>query len=300
MQTRFAPTTSGYLHLGHVLNALYVWGLAQAKGGKVLLRIEDHDRQRCKPEFETATLHDLAWLGFVPTNWQSLADTAQPSPYRQSDNRARYDAAIQALAEKGLVYACACTRKELNERIPITPGAEVCYDGHCRHLGLPWHNGLGLRVQLPDDSVAFTDLLLGPITQQPARQCGDLLARDRHGNYTYQFCVVVDDAQQGITHVVRGTDLLESTARQIVLAKLLGRSVPPRFMHHPLLVDAKGEKLSKRFFSESLAQMRARGDKPEMLIGRVVHLIGFQPHSQPLSAPQAIQLVAHRLSTMRA
>lgn len=294
MLTRFAPTTSGYLHLGHALNALYVWGIAGANGGKVLLRIEDHDRQRCKPEYEAATLEDIAWLGFQPDLGTQADYASNPSPFRQSNNPQRYQTALESLAEQGLVYACDCTRRQLAERIPTTPNAEVCYDGHCRTRGLGWGGGVSLRIRIPDEPVSFTDLALGHQTQHPARQCGDIMARDRDGNWTYQFCVVVDDAAQHITHVIRGIDLLESTGRQILLARLLGHTTPPKYLHHTLLVDETGQKLSKRFFSESLAEMRQNGAKAEEILGRAAWLGGLLPAYRTLFAKDAPSLFSNK------
>lgn len=268
MITRFAPAPTGYLHLGHVANALFVWGVAEARGAKVLLRIEDHDRQRCRPEFEAALLEDLAWLGFAP-------DPAFGPPLRQSDHPERYETAVEELRRRGHhVYACDCSRKALALVAGDAPDRETPYSGRCRERGLEPGPGLGLRVVLAGGEERFDDLALGPQAQAPAAQCGDLLLRDRLGNWTYQFSVVVDDLLQGVDLVVRGVDLLESTGRQIALARMLGRTIPPAFLHHPLIRRPGGEKLSKASRDTAIRELRAAGASPEALFGRVLFNLG--------------------------
>ncbi|MEZ5419322.1 MAG: glutamate--tRNA ligase family protein, partial [Vicinamibacterales bacterium] len=214
--TRFAPAPTGFLHLGHVVNALHVWGLARARGGRVLLRVEDHDRQRCRPEYEAALLDDLDWLAFRPDIFPTSAFRAGPCDGRQSDREAGYRSAAAALAARGLVYGCACTRRAVEAATGNhAPAAERRYPGTCRHRGLPLSDAVGWRLVLPDDAVTFDDAAHGPTTQTPAAQCGDLLLRDRLGNWTYQFAVAVDDWRQEIDLVVRGDDLFASTGRQV-------------------------------------------------------------------------------------
>lgn len=238
--TRFAPAPTGYLHLGHVVNALHVWGWARAHGGRVLLRIEDHDRQRCRPEYERALVEDLGWLGFAPDSFAG----------RQSDRDDEYRGALAPLVAAGFVYGCNCSRTM--QRGPRYPGT-------CRELGLPLTQSLGWRVRLPDGLETFDDLLLGPQTQNPAAEFGDVLVRDRLGNWTYQWVASVDDARQRITHVIRGVDLLDSTGRQLALARLIGRSEPPRFAHHPLVMKAPTQKLSKSDRDTGIRDLRAAG-----------------------------------------
>ena len=263
-RTRFAPAPTGYLHLGHVANALFVWGGAEARGAEVLLRIEDHDRLRCRPEYEAAMLEDLEWLGFRPT--ESLGP-----PLRQSDHPQRYEAAIEQLRAAGhLVYACDCSRKDMAGVAGDVPDQETPYPGRCRHRGLTAGPGLGLRVVMMPGEETFTDLALGPQCQNPAEQCGDLLLRDRVGNWTYQFAVVVDDELQEVDLVIRGADLLDSTGRQIRLARLLGRETPPAFLHHPLIRKPAGEKLSKANQDTAIRDLRAAGASPEELFGRIL------------------------------
>lgn len=246
--TRFAPAPTGFLHLGHVVNALYVWGLARQAGGVVRLRIEDHDRQRCRPEYEAALLEDLDWLGLVPHG----------AAVRQSDREEVYQTALRRLVDQGFVYGCSCTRAELMAVGPGTSG-ERPYPGTCRDRGLGLDPALGWRVRMTAGLEHFEDRMRGPQAQDPAVQCGDLLIRDRLGNWTYQFAVVADDAEQGITEVIRGVDLLSSTGRQIRLARILGRDLPPRFTHHPLVMRSATEKLSKSDRDTGVRDLRAAG-----------------------------------------
>lgn len=210
MTSRFAPAPTGFLHLGHVLSAIYVWGLTRALGGRVLLRIEDHDRQRCRPTFERAILDDLDWLGFVPDAPPAPAFIAGRCAGRQSDRSAVYTAAVRGLRARGLVYACECSRKDLGPA--SAPGLERRYPGTCAAAHLAEVPGVGLRVRIDPGPEVFDDVRLGRQVQDPSAQCGDLLIRDRAGNWTYQFGAAVDDFVQGVTLVVRGEDLLRRCA----------------------------------------------------------------------------------------
>jgi glutamyl-Q tRNA(Asp) synthetase len=257
--TRFAPSPTGYLHVGHVVNAIYTWGVTRALGGRVILRLEDHDRIRSRPEYETAWLEDLDWLGFEP-------DEGRHPLVRQSDTPEIYGAALHTLTRDGQVYVCDCSRAEI--------GGER-YTGRCRERGLTDGPGCGIRVRLGEDVVSFSDLLAGDVVQTPAEQCGDLLLRDRDRHWTYQFAVTVDDTRQGVALVIRGADLLASTGRQVLLAGMLGRSMPPLFLHHPLIVDPRGEKLSKSAGDTGIRELRAQGVPPEEVIGRAAAAVGL-------------------------
>ena len=258
--TRFAPAPTGYLHLGHVLNAIYVWDIARASGpeARVLLRIEDHDRARSQPEYEAAMLEDLAWLGF----------TADGPLTRQSERGALYERALDGLRSRGLTYGCDCSR------IDIGSGR---YPGTCRNKRLDESAGVGIRVMLDSTRERFDDLRLGPQEQAPSEQCGDLLVRDRHGNWTYQFAAVVDDWLQEVNIVIRGEDLLDSTGRQIQLARMLGRERPPMFLHHELLLKSPTQKLSKSDGDTGVRDLRAAGWSAEDVIGQARKLAGLEP-----------------------
>jgi len=238
--TRFAPAPTGFLHLGHVVNAIHVWGMARAAGGTVILRIEDHDRQRSRKEYEAAILEDLAWLGFSP----------DAPLVRQSGRDDIYLRALAALRAQGRVYACRCSRADVGEGV---------YPGTCRERGIVDDGRVGVRLRLDDSTERFDDLCHGPQAQQPSAQCGDVLIRDREGNWTYQFAAALDDMVQGVTHVIRGDDLLDSTGRQIQIARLLGRTDPPRFLHHPLIMKTASQKLSKSDGDTGVRDLRAQG-----------------------------------------
>lgn len=297
-RTRFAPAPTGYLHLGHLVNAIHVWGLARAYGGSVALRVEDHDATRCRPEFELAILEDLEWLGFEPDAGslhsfgerfaQRSSDTIGPHHrvphrFRQSDNDARYASALDRLAHRGVVYPCICTRRDIAERVGHAAGEDLRYDGTCRAGPHSISDTLARRILLDDGIEAFTDLRCGAQQQQPSLQCGDVLARDRHGCWTYQFAVVVDDMHHGIDVVIRGEDLLCSTGRQIRIARLLGRTVPPTFLHHGLLTRPDGSKLSKATNDTALRERKRLGASPARLLGEAAHAAGLLPRYASLN-----------------
>ena len=283
--TRFAPAPTGFLHLGHLANALYVWGVGRASGGRVLLRIEDHDRQRSRPAFETALLDDLDALGLAADEPSTKALRAGPSDHRQSDCGPVYAAALDGLRERGLAYACDCARttfatfEATRGRSWSGPGCP----GGCRARGLAEGDGIGVRVALGAGQEAWTDLLVGPISDDPVAG-GDLLVRDRHGNWTYGFCVVVDDLRHGVNLVIRGRDLLGSTASQIRLGRLLGREGPPAFLHHGLIRRPDGSKLSKADGDTSVRSLLAAGRTPAELLGEAAAAVGLGDGS-PVADP---------------
>lgn len=285
--TRFAPSPTGPLHIGHVANAVWTWGVAGATGGRVVLRLEDHDRGRCRPEYEAAILGDLEWLGLEPDEVSARSFRAGRSVYRQSDNLERYQEALERISRTAAVFHCECSRKTIAETLGAEgfgDGEELRYPGTCRAKGLGPGLGRGVRVVVPDQEVVWQDLRLGRIAQRPSHQCGDLLLKDPHGNWTYQFAVVVDDLEHGIDLVIRGDDLFASTGRQIMLAGWLGRPVPPAFLHHRLIRDDAGAKLSKRDGAPALATMRAAGQSPEAVLGLAAHLTGLQETPAPIGA----------------
>jgi glutamyl-Q tRNA(Asp) synthetase len=285
--TRFAPAPTGHLHLGHIVNAIYVWGLAAHPSdpavagpvpgaGRVLLRIEDHDRHRSRRSFESGILEDLAWLGFV----------ADEPFVRQSDRTTLYESALDQLRGRGLVYGCSCSRSEIGSSR---------YPGRCAERGLAESAGMGIRVRLAATVERFDDRRHGTQVQRPSEQCGDLLVRDRDGNWTYQFAAVVDDWLQQVNLVVRGDDLLESTGRQIQLARLLGRSEPPAFFHHPLVMKSPSQKLSKSDGDSGIRELRAKGWSAAAVIGQAAALAGLLEEARPVNARDVADLVGRVL-----
>lgn len=272
--TRFAPAPTGFLHLGHVVNMIYVWGVARQLGGRVLLRIEDHDRQRSRASYERAILDDLGWLGFA----------ADEPLVRQSGRDQIYRQALERLRAQRLVYACDCARAQP-------------YPGTCRARAVADADGISLRVRFDPMSIRFDDRRHGPQLQQPAAQCGDMVIRDREGNWTYQFAVTVDDMEQGITLIVRGDDLLESTGRQLQLARLLGRETMPMFLHHSLIMKrgvsatAAAQKLSKSDRDTGVRDLRAAGWSAARVIGHAAFSAGLIPESHDVGADEVSSII---------
>lgn len=269
--TRFAPSPTGPLHLGHAFSALTAFGLARAAGGVFLLRIEDIDTQRCRPAYEAQIHDDLRWLGL---DW--------PEPVmRQSSRRAAYDAALSRLETLGVTYRCTCTRGDIRaalaapqEGAPLIGPDGPVYPGTCRHAG---HRDADAAIRLDmARAVALTGAVgfdeTGPIRAgrhrfEPdwlIRHVGDIVLARRDIGTSYHLSVTVDDAAQGITLVTRGMDLFEATAVQRVLQALL--ALPePRYHHHRLIRDASGKRLAKRDDARAIAAYRAAGASPEDL-----------------------------------
>jgi glutamyl-Q tRNA(Asp) synthetase len=236
---RFAPSPSGPLHAGSLVAALASWLDARAHGGTWLVRIEDVDGPRTAPGAESEILRQLHALGLVP----------DALPLRQSARSKRYERALQQLRDANLAYPCGCTRREIESELaalgqPAQRGAEVVYPGTCRH-GLNGKPARAWRLRCGNDvRVTWQDRRLGEQQQDVTHSVGDFVLQRADGPWAYQLAVVVDDAEQGVTDVVRGEDLADNTARQIHLQRLLGLPTP-RYLHTPLLRDAHGEKLSK-------------------------------------------------------
>jgi glutamyl/glutaminyl-tRNA synthetase len=241
--TRFAPSPTGHLHAGHRLHVEWLAGIARVIGARVLIRVEDHDRSRCTPEFEQSILAELDRSGheFDPVSRISL--NSYPSPYRQSDNPERYQAAFDKLQGAGLLYGCTCTRKDLG---PPDQLGDRHYRGTCRGQPVERSGPCSVRVMLPDEQTVVKDLILGEIKQHPLQDSGDPVIRDAKGQWTYQLSVVVDDLIDDVNLIVRGMDLVSSTGRQLLLSRLLGRTTSFVTVHHPLLLDGNGKKVSKR------------------------------------------------------
>ena len=269
--TRFAPSPTGRLHLGHAFSALFAQQAARALGGRFLLRLEDIDRARCRPEFADAILEDLAWLG---VRWDGPVR-------RQSEHLDDYRAALDRLAAAGLLYPCFCTRKDIQDEIaraghaPHGPDGPL-YPGTCRGLpraeaerriagGAPYALRLDVaraRARVSGD-LAFVDRDAGRIDADPLR-FGDVVLARKEVPTSYHLAVTVDDALQEITLVTRGADLLPATHVQRLLQALLDLPVPD-YHHHRLLTDAAGQRLAKRADSASLATLRAQGVDPAAL-----------------------------------
>lgn len=287
---RFAPTPSGRMHAGNVFAALMAWLDVRSSDGRMVLRIEDLDRRGQRPDAVRLLIDDLRWLGL---DWDE-------GPYYQSERTNYYVDAIRALEELGLTYPCFCTRAELHAAsAPHASDGTYVYAGTCRGLSaeevarrsatrVP---ATRLRVPEPQDpagTIEFEDLVYGPQREVLARDCGDFLVRRSDGVMAYQLAVVVDDALMGVNHVVRGQDLLSSSARQIYVQRLLGYE-QPTYAHVPLLVAPDGRRLSKRDRDLDLGEIRAHDAGPKHLLGRLAATVGL---AEPGEAVRADDLVA--------
>lgn len=281
---RFAPSPSGRMHLGNLFSSLLAWLSAKSAGGRIVLRLEDLDTQRCTRAFAAQVEADYRALGLL---WDEGGSGGGPNgPYFQSERGERYAAALERLRRMGLVYPCFCTRAQLHAAsAPHREDGQTVYFGACRALTAQEAalrartRSPALRLRVPEKTVLFTDGHLGPYAEDLARECGDFLLRRSDGLWAYQLAVVVDDGAMGVTQVVRGSDLLSSTPRQLYLYELLGL-MPPEFYHVPLLLAADGRRLSKRDGDLSLDALLSRMTAEE-LVGRLALLAGLNPGGGP-------------------
>ena len=278
---RFAPTPSGRLHLGNVLCAMLAWASVRSRGGRFLLRIEDVDVPRCPPGAGDRCISDLRWLGF---DWDDPL-------IRQSERTSAYDAALARLTGAGMTYPCFCTRADLHpERAPNLGDTQVVYPGTCARL-TPGEiaarrllRSPAIRLRVPDETIRFTDRLQGPVSENLSRDCGDFVLKRSDGLFGYQLAVVVDDADSGVTEVVRGRDILSATPRQIWLQRLLGAPTPS-YAHIPLLTDPLGRRLAKRDADLDLAAL-SKKYAPEALLGILAMACGLRDSPAPAALPE--------------
>jgi glutamyl-tRNA synthetase len=286
---RFAPTPSGQLHIGNAFTALCAWLQMRQAGGQFLLRIEDIDKSRSRSAFAEQQQDDLRWLGL---DWDEGPQIGGPcAPYEQSRREPLYEEALERLMENGRVYPCYCSRAELATIASAPHGLSsegTAYPGLCRQLTHEERSAKeaakepSLRFMMPADPIGFDDVVTGMQTYESGT-LGDFVVKRADGMFSYQLAVTVDDAAMQITDVLRGSDLLDSTPRQLALYAALGQQ-PPRFTHVPLLGDAAGSRLSKRDKSLSLAALRAEGVTPERLNGLFAYLAGWLDCPEPVSA----------------
>jgi glutamyl-Q tRNA(Asp) synthetase len=259
MITRFAPSPTGLLHLGHAFSAWIAFSRARAAGGAFLLRLEDIDQTRCKPAFAAAIIEDLTWLGL---RWDGEIRL-------QSAHLPDYQAALDSLAARGLLYPCFCSRAEILRAQAAPHGASPVYPGTCRHLpeaerrariaaGAPYALRLNITQATANrENLRFFEESQGWIAAEPAR-LGDVILARRDVPTSYHLCVVHDDALQAVTLVTRGQDLFDSTHIHVLLQRLLGLPTPV-YAHHRLLTDSAGKRLAKRDFAATLRSMREAG-----------------------------------------
>lgn len=283
---RFAPSPSGRMHLGNLWSALLAWLSARSAGGRVLLRLEDLDPDRCRREYCDQVMRDYSWLGLDWDNCQ---------PVYQSERTQAYAQAFQKLEEQGLIYPCYCTRAErLAASAPHRSDGAAVYDGRCRRLSQAERRELertrrsAWRLAVPAEEIGFYDLLQGEYRENLAQDCGDFILRRSDGVYAYQLAVVVDDAFMGVNQVVRGSDLLDSAPRQIYLCRMLGLPVP-QYGHVPLLLSREGRRLAKRDRDQELGWLKEKYTAPE-LVGRLAHMAGLLEQYQPVTPTELVPL----------
>ena len=280
---RFAPSPTGRMHAGNIFAALMAWLIAKSQGGRIVLRIEDLDRQRSRREYIDGVQADFELLGLT---WDD-------GPYFQQGREEAYRAAYQSLKDRGLVYPCFCSRADLHAASAPHRGEKLVYPGTCRSL-TPEERARraaekdpAMRIVVPHRAYSLVDQIQGPYRQMLDEECGDFLVRRSDGAFAYQLAVVVDDAEQGVTSVVRGMDLLCSTPQQLYLQDLL--ELPhPVYAHVPLLVAEKDRRLSKRDHDASLEALLARFGTPEGVIGHIAWLMGIRDEDEPATPEQVL------------
>ena len=301
---RLAPSPTGLLHLGNAWAFWMAWLDARSRQGDVVLRLEDIDPARSRPEYAEALQRDLAWLGL---DWDygpgSATEAGQPGIFRQSERTSVYEEVLRFLQGKGLVYPCYCTRKELRDiaGAPHVDDIGAPYPGTCRNLTDVEKKGFeaagrrhSMRLFCPaDDSRAFTDALHGEQAMTLAACGGDFALRRSDGVFAYQLAVVVDDIAMGITSVVRGSDILVSTPRQLYLYSLLGAEAP-QYAHVPLVTDDAGERLAKRHASLTLGALREAGVWPQTIFGWLAAASGLRETFTPLHAGEGVEKFSFR------
>lgn len=273
LATRFAPTTSGYAHPGTLMSALLCWLDARSRGAKLGLRLENLDRERCRPEYAEAMQRDLAWLGL---DW----DVTQ----LQSDLHEQHEAALDRLAKLSLLYPCDCSRARLKSLGRLAPDGGYAYDNACRANKLPAHGWracrVPLRLRLPDCRVDLRDEGGLMLSATPALDFGDPIVRRRDGACAYHLAVVVDDAAAGYSRLIRGRDLATSAATQVLLQQAL--NLPqPQYRHHLLLLEAHGKKLAKFHGAVAVPELRQHYTARQ-LCGLLAAWLGLNPQQQPM------------------
>jgi glutamyl-tRNA synthetase len=325
MLTRLAPSPTGALHLGNARTFLVNWALARQNGWRVLLRIEDLDGPRIKAGAAEAAIEILQWLGI---DWDE-------GPIYQSADLKSYEDALAQLVEAGEAYPCRCTRAQILAASLSAPNAgdhELRYPGTCRPAksdaagalwegspdpdyahhavtaasaksgsGDPSHKKLNdptvaWRLITPDEEVKFNDAFLGPQQFNPQREVGDFLIATKGGQPSYQLAVIVDDARQGVTHVVRGADLLPSTARQMLLYDRLNLGAQPEYLHLPIVIGEDGRRLAKRHGDTRIAHYRDLGTTPEHVVGLLAEWCGLGPRNEITVSEFAERFDLSRLS----
>ncbi|MCH9647094.1 MAG: tRNA glutamyl-Q(34) synthetase GluQRS [Deltaproteobacteria bacterium] len=308
---RYAPTPSGHLHIGNARTALVAWLSVRAAGGSFVMRVEDLDGPRTLPGLAEAVLEDLAWMGL---DWDEGPDLGGAfAPYTQSQRFSHYQEALAKLAAAGYLFPCSLSRKDLRQLAtaphgpgifggPKPPSAVPPYPKFLRpehaapgQLAADWFetfllgdgSAQAIRFRVHDRLVSYSDLLQGELQEQVDEAVGDFVLKRKDGVWAYQLAVVVDDIAMGINEVVRGVDLIDSTARQIQLIEALGGD-RPTYGHVPMVLNEDGDKLSKRNDALTIGSLREIGIDPRALIGALAHSLGLRDTSAPCAAGELV------------
>jgi len=295
---RYAPSPTGPLHLGNLRTALLSWLQVRLNNGIFILRMEDLDRPRVREGSAAQIVEDLRWLGL---DWDEGPDAGGiAGPYVQSQRTETYAQALEMLRAQGDIYPCFCSRKDIQRAAsaPHLDDGAPLYPGTCRGLSPADAQRLqakqerlpAWRYRVGDQVIGFCDQVMGHSTQMLGESVGDFVVQRNDGITAYQLAVVVDDALMGVTDVVRGADLLDSTPRQIALYQALGHA-PPRFWHVPLLRDEDGARMAKRDGSASLARLRTTGAHAADVVGYLAASLGIVPDPSPLSARDLLRIM---------
>lgn len=287
--TRLAPSPTGRIHAGTIFAAMQAWLLAKSTHGSVVLRIEDLDEERSKPEFADAIMRDYEEMGLV---WDS-------GPYFQHNRKEAYRAAYEKLEGRGLLYECFCTRADLRSASAPHLGQHNVYDRRCLHLTkaevqakreklLKEGRGPSVRIKVPNSSIEFSDIYQGEVKCNINNECGDFIVRRGDGGFAYQLAVVVDDASQDVNLVARGYDLLPCVPQQLFLYDVLELK-PPKYAHFPLFCASDGRRLAKRNKDASYDELKARLGGAAEVIGHIAYVGGIQEKDEPTSMERLLK-----------
>ena len=293
---RYAPSPTGSLHLGNARTAFVAWCRARRAGSTFVMRVEDLDEPRTVEEAVSGNLEELRWLGL---DWDEGPDVGGPhDPYRQSERHELYRRALDDLVQRDLLFECYLSRRELRElssaphgEAPVYGERERSENEQVREQKAAEGKKPSLRLRAPELDLRFHDALYGPQRFDARKEVGDVVLRRADDAWAYQFAVVVDDVAMEIEEVVRGADLLHSTASQLLVYLALGRR-PPSFLHVPLLLDESGERLAKRRGSLTLAGLREEGVAPDRVIGLLAYTLGLLERPRPLDMTEMLAIFA--------
>ena len=292
---RYAPSPTGYLHLGNARTALVAYWHTKSRGGSFVMRVEDLDSARSKPDMIGANLDELRWLGL---DWDEGPDVGGPhAPYVQSQRHPLYEKVLSKLEAQGHTFKCYLSRKDLRETAAAPHGQMLVYGAREREQNerarmqkIAEGKSPSLRFRVDEERVTFTDALQG----EQRQSVGDFIIKRSDSEWAYQLAVVADDIAMGITEIVRGDDLLQSTAAQLLLYKALG-ATPPTFLHVPLLMDGTGERMAKRKGSLTLTSLKEQGVTAQRVVGLLAYTLGLIPELAGLSVEEGLELYTQDL-----